>query len=196
MIVMVMIFEAIMKMNVVLSMGVMLSLSIMIVVVVMGMMLEVIVEKFMVSYLRVMLALSRMIIVVVVMTRITLSILMLSIGVVLSLSPDASVVHASCSGQLQASPHMAGLWLSPGKPTQRAVTTIGSSDLVVGEGHMLEPNCQWYSWQAGRCGSIAFGSSPRRGKTLYFKPPLPCRSIHLWKRLQEITSRKNQEWSP
>ena len=44
----------------------------------------------------------------------------------------ASVVHASGSGQLQANPHVAGPWLSPGKPTRRAVTTMGSNDLVVG----------------------------------------------------------------
>ena len=35
--------------------------------------------------------------------------------------PDASVVHASGSGQLQANPHVAGPWLSPGKPTRKAV---------------------------------------------------------------------------
>ena len=78
----------------------------------------------------------------------------------------ASVVHASSSGQLQANPHVAGPWLSPGKPTRRAVTTMGSNDLVVGEDHMLGPSCQRYNWQTGRCGSIAFGSSPRREKTL------------------------------
>ena len=52
----------------------------------------------------------------------------------------ASVVHASGSGQLQANPHVAGPWLSPGKPTRRAVTTMGSNDLVVGEVHMLGPS--------------------------------------------------------
>ena len=50
--------------------------------------------------------------------------------------PDASVVHAYGSGQLQANPHVAGPWLSPGKPTRRAVTTMGSSDLVIGEPHV------------------------------------------------------------
>ena len=54
----------------------------------------------------------------------------------------------------------------PRKPTRRAVTTIGSNDLVVGEDRMLGPSCQRYNCQTGRCGSIAFGSSPRRGKTL------------------------------
>ena len=82
----------------------------------------------------------------------------------------ASVVHASGSGQLQANPHVAGPWLSPGKPTRRAVTTIGSKDLVVGEVHMLGTSCQRYNWHTGRCGSIAFGSSPRRGKTLISNP--------------------------
>ena len=56
----------------------------------------------------------------------------------------ASVVHTSGSGQLQANPHVAGPWLSPGKPTRRAVTTTGSNDLVVGEVHMLGPSCQRY----------------------------------------------------
>ena len=82
----------------------------------------------------------------------------------------ASVVHASGSGQLQANPHVAGPWLSPGKPTRRAVTTMGSNDLVVGEVHMLGPSCQRYNWHTGRCGSIAFGSSPRRGNTLISNP--------------------------
>ena len=39
-----------------------------------------------------------------------------------SLALHASVVHASGYGQLQANPHVAGPWLSPGKPTRRAVT--------------------------------------------------------------------------
>ena len=56
--------------------------------------------------------------------------------------PDASVVHASDSGQLQANPHVAGPWLSPGKPTRRAVATMGSNDLVVGEVHLLGPSFQ------------------------------------------------------
>ena len=51
---------------------------------------------------------------------------------------DASVVHASGSAQLQANPHAAGPWLSPGKPTQRAITTMGSNDLVVGEDHIWD----------------------------------------------------------
>ena len=63
-----------------------------------------------------------------------------------------------------------GPWFSPGKPTRRAVTTMGSSDLVVGEDHMLGPSCQQYNWQTGRCGSIALGSSPWSGKTLISNP--------------------------
>ena len=43
-------------------------------------------------------------------------------------------------------------------------------DMVLGEDHMLGPSCQLYNWQAGVCGSIAFGSSPRRGKTLISNP--------------------------
>ena len=84
--------------------------------------------------------------------------------------PDAYVVHASGSGQLQANPHVARPWLSIGKPTRRAATTMESNDLVVGEDHMLGPSCQRYNWHTGRCGSMAFGSSPRRGKTLISNP--------------------------
>ena len=84
--------------------------------------------------------------------------------------PDASVVHASGSGQFQANPHVAGPWHSPGKPTRRAVTTMGCNDLVVGEDHMLGPSCQRYDWKTGRCDSIAFGSSPVREKTLISNP--------------------------
>ena len=47
---------------------------------------------------------------------------------------------------------------------------MGSNDLVVGEVHMLGPSCQRYNWHTGRCGSIAFGNSPRRGKTLISNP--------------------------
>ena len=65
---------------------------------------------------------------------------------------------------------MSGPWLSHGKSTRRAVTTMGSNDLVIGEDHMLGPSCQRHNWQTGRCGSIAFGSSPRRGKTLISNP--------------------------
>ena len=86
------------------------------------------------------------------------------------LSPDTPVVHASGSGQLRANPHVACQWLSPGKSARRAVTTMGSNDLVVGEDHMMGPSCQRYNWQTGRCGSINFGSSPRRGKTPISNP--------------------------
>ena len=83
---------------------------------------------------------------------------------------------------------------SPGKPSRRAVTTMGSNDMVVG--HMLGTNCQRYNWQTGRCDSIAFGSSPRRGESSDFKPSLSCGRIHLWKRHQEITSRKIRSGAP
>ena len=78
----------------------------------------------------------------------------------------ASVVHASGSGQFLANLHVTGPWISPGKPIRRAATTMRSNDLVVGEVHMLGPSFQRYYWHTGRCGSIAFGSSPRRGKTM------------------------------
>ena len=44
-----------------------------------------------------------------------------------------------CCPQLQANPHVAGLWLCSRKPTRRAVSTMGSNDLVVGKDHMLGP---------------------------------------------------------
>ena len=45
--------------------------------------------------------------------------------------PDASVVHASGIGQLQADPLVAGPRLSTWKPTRRAMATMGFIDLVV-----------------------------------------------------------------
>ena len=61
------------------------------------------------------------------------------------LRPDASVVHASRTGQLQANPPVS----DPGKSTRMAVATIGSNDLVVGEDHLVGPSCQRYNWQTG-----------------------------------------------
>ena len=75
-------------------------------------------------------------------------------------------VHASGIRQLQACLSVVGLRLSLRKPTQREVTTMRSSDLVVVEDHMAGPGYQRYNWQTDRRGSTAFGSSPRRGKTL------------------------------
>ena len=83
---------------------------------------------------------------------------------------DDLVVRASGSGQLQANPHVSGPLLSPGKSTSRAVSTIGSNDLVVGEDYMLEPRYRLYNWKTGMCGSIAFGISPRKWKTLISNP--------------------------
>ena len=57
---------------------------------------------------------------------------------------EASVFQASGIGQLLANPHVAGTRLSPGKPSQRAVTTTENNDLDVGEDHLLEPICQRY----------------------------------------------------
>ena len=45
-----------------------------------------------------------------------------------------------------------------------------SNDFVVGEDHMLGPRCHRCNWQMGRCGSIVFGSSPWREKTLILNP--------------------------
>ena len=47
---------------------------------------------------------------------------------------------------------------------------MGSSDLVIGEDHMFGQSFQPYSWQTGRCGLIAFGSSHWRGITLISNP--------------------------
>ena len=84
---------------------------------------------------------------------------------------------------------------SPGKPTQRSVTTMECNILFVGKDHLLGPSCQRYNWQTDRWDSMAFGSSPRRGKT-DFKPLLSCGRVPLWKRLQETTSKKTHKWSP
>ena len=62
---------------------------------------------------------------------------------------DASVVHAFGTGQLQAIISVMGLRLSAGKPIRRAVTTMRSVDVVVGEDHLLGPCCQQYNWQTG-----------------------------------------------
>ena len=64
--------------------------------------------------------------------------------------------------QLQANPSVA----DPPKAIRRAVTMMGSNDLVVGEDHMVGLSCQRYNWQTDRCGSIDVGSSARGEKTL------------------------------
>ena len=55
---------------------------------------------------------------------------------------NASIVNASGIEQLQAIPHVAGSMLSPGKPSRRAVTTLGSIHLVVCEVLLEGPSCQ------------------------------------------------------
>ena len=45
--------------------------------------------------------------------------------------------------QLQVKPHVAGLWLSPGKPTRRTVITMESIDFD----QLLGPSFQRYIWQ-------------------------------------------------
>ena len=47
---------------------------------------------------------------------------------------------------LQVNTHVAVLCLSPGMPSRRAVTSMGSNDLVEGEDHMLGPSFQRYKW--------------------------------------------------
>ena len=65
-------------------------------------------------------------------------------------TPDASVVHASGIEKLQAIPHVAVPRLSHEKPTRRAITAMGSNDLVVGEDNKLGPRCQRHNWHTGR----------------------------------------------
>ena len=65
---------------------------------------------------------------------------------------------------------------------------MGSNDLVVGEDHMLGPSCQQNNRQTGRCGSIAFGSSPKREKTLISNPAVLRKYPHV-----EKTSEDNLE---
>ena len=55
-------------------------------------------------------------------------------------SHDASDVHASGTGQLQANLPVVGPRLSTGKFTQMVVTTMGYNELVVGEDHLLGPS--------------------------------------------------------
>ena len=63
---------------------------------------------------------------------------------------DTSVVHASGIAPLQATPPVAGPKLSPGMLTRKALTKMGSNDLVVGEDHMVGLSCQLYNWKTGR----------------------------------------------
>ena len=50
------------------------------------------------------------------------------------------------TGQLQANPPVTGQMLSPGKPTQRTATMMGSNDLVISEDDLVGPSCQRYNW--------------------------------------------------
>ena len=84
----------------------------------------------------------------------------------ISRCPDASVIHASGSRQLQANPHVVGPWLSPGNPTRRVVNTMGSNDLVVGEDHMLGPSCQRYNWQAAGVARMPLEAHLGEGKLI------------------------------
>ena len=56
------------------------------------------------------------------------------------------------------------------KSTQRAETTLGSNYLIIGDDCLVGPSCPRYIWQTVRCGSVAFGVSPRRDKTLIYNP--------------------------
>ena len=51
------------------------------------------------------------------------------------------------TGQLQA---VVVQRLSSENPSQRAVITMVSIDLVVGNDHLLGSSCQRYDWQTGR----------------------------------------------
>ena len=60
---------------------------------------------------------------------------------VLQQCPNAFVIHASGTGQLQAIPHVVDPMLSHGKPTRREVTMMESNDLDIGDDHLLEQSC-------------------------------------------------------
>ena len=81
---------------------------------------------------------------------------------------SVSIVHASGSAQLQA--QLQGPLFSHCTPTPRAVTWMGSNDMVVGEDHMSGTSFLRHIRHTGRCGSVAIGSTPRRGKTLISNP--------------------------
>ena len=83
---------------------------------------------------------------------------------------DSSAFQDSGTRKLQAYPPLAVRRLSIGKYTLMAVTTMESNDLAAEEEKMNGSNCLRCNRQTGRCGSIAFGSSTRRGKTLTSNP--------------------------
>ena len=60
--------------------------------------------------------------------------------------PDASIAHASDTGQLPANPPVAGPRHFPGKCIWWAVTIMS----LIGEDHIVEPGYQRYDWQTGR----------------------------------------------
>ena len=57
-------------------------------------------------------------------------------------------------------------WPIHGKPIRRAATIMGSNYLVVGKERFLGPSSQRYNCLTCRWGSIVYGSSPRKWKTL------------------------------
>ena len=59
-------------------------------------------------------------------------------------TPHASVVHISGTGQLQANPLVESQRLAPGKPTRRTMTTMRSIDLVICDDHLSRLSCQRY----------------------------------------------------
>ena len=82
---------------------------------------------------------------------------------------DASIVHASGTGQLQANPSVAGPSLSLWKPSRRAVTTMGSNDMFVGKTTCLDRVASGITRK--RTGEkIAFCSSSRGGRNLISNP--------------------------
>ena len=90
---------------------------------------------------------------------------------------------------------MAGLRLSTGKPTGREVAAMGCNDLVIGEDHLLDRVASGIIGKQAGEARWPLAVYPGEEK-LQFHNPLSCGSIPFWKRLQEISSRKNQEWSP
>ena len=69
--------------------------------------------------------------------------------VCMSICPEHPVVHASGTNNCRLISPVTGHRFSPGKPSRRATTTMGSDEFVVGEDYLLGPSYQQYDWQTG-----------------------------------------------
>ena len=91
--------------------------------------------------------------------------------------PEASVVHVFDNRQLQANPPVAGPRLTPRKSTRRAVATMGSNDLVVGEDYRVASGITGKRAGVARW-PLAYYIG---GRQLWFQTSAVLRSIPLWK---------------